>query len=43
MIAIELAKRTCSTCRGEGTVPVDPHDRRQGDRTCPNCGGDGEL
>jgi DnaJ-class molecular chaperone len=35
--------KQCSTCRGEGTVPIDPADRRVGDTVCPNCDGNGEI
>lgn len=31
----------CVNCGGSGTVPVNPRDPRDGDRTCPSCGGRG--
>lgn len=36
-------RRTCGTCRGTGTVPVNPSDPRRGDKQCSSCGGMGEL
>lgn len=33
----------CGTCGGGGTVPIDPNDRRKGERQCPNCHGQGDV
>jgi hypothetical protein len=36
-------RRTCPVCRGNGTVPKNQSDPRQGDKRCDNCEGIGEL
>lgn len=36
-------KTPCAFCNGSGVVPVDYKDRRKGQKTCPNCGGRGEI
>lgn len=33
----------CGMCNGTGEVLVDPHDRRRGQKTCPQCRGNGEV